>query len=107
LIRNNYKSKLRYSFDLSRSIDLHVKSAEKTNQIAISGITEGSINLGETTRWKAKHLGVWIELGIKITKMNFPFILTDEMIDGNFKFMKHNHIFTSIAESKTLMIDKF
>lgn len=94
-------------FDNARSIDLHTKSASKSNEIAISGRVEGLICLGERTRWKAKHFGIWHQLEIEITEMTPPVSFTDEMIDGSFRKMKHVHEFQSINPNETLMRDIF
>ena len=106
-IKTVINANLQTVFDLSRSIDLHIKSGEKTKEVAISGRTKGLICLGESTRWRAKHFGIWFELEIKITQMSIPFHFTDEMTDGNFRMMKHKHIFEPVSDSRTMMIDKF
>lgn len=93
-------------FDLARSIDLHKISTSKTNEKAISGITSGLINLGESVTWKAKHFGFNQKLTTKITKLNFPDYFVDEMTKGAFKSFKHEHFFKD-EKGKTLMIDKF
>ena len=43
---------------------------------------------------------------VKVTEMSKPFSFTDEMINGDFKSMKHEHHFKKI-ENGTLMIDLF
>jgi ligand-binding SRPBCC domain-containing protein len=93
-------------FDLSRSIDLHKKSFSHTNETAVSGVTMGLINMDETVTWKAKHLMKTRFLKMKITAMNRPFSFTDEMVDGDFKSMKHEHHFKQI-ENGVFMIDIF
>jgi len=91
-------------FDLSRSIDLHKRS--KRREEAVSGVTFGLINEGETVTWKAKHLMKTRYLRVKVTAMSRPFSFTDESISGDLKKMKHEHHFKSI-ENGTLMIDIF
>jgi ligand-binding SRPBCC domain-containing protein len=93
-------------FDLSRSIDLHKKSMAHTNEKAVAGTTAGLIQLQETVTWKAKHLFKERVMRVKITEMSKPFSFTDEMVDGDFKSMKHEHHFKQI-ENGTLMIDLF
>jgi ligand-binding SRPBCC domain-containing protein len=93
-------------FDLSRSIDLHKKSMAHTNEQAVSGTTAGLIELQETVTWKAKHLFKTRVMRVRITEMNKPFSFTDEMVEGDFKSMKHEHHFKKI-ENGTLMIDLF
>ncbi len=93
-------------FDLCRSINLHKKSLEHTGEEAVAGITTGLISLNETVTWKAKHLGKNRKLTVKISAMQSPFSFTDEMTEGDFKSMKHEHHFKQV-ENGTIMIDLF
>lgn len=93
-------------FDLSRSIDLHKLSLEHTGEKAIDGKTVGLIENGEFVTWQARHFGVKQKLSVKITAMNPPDYFCDEMTEGAFKIMRHEHFFES-RENATLMIDKF
>lgn len=94
-------------FDLSRSIDLHTKSASKSGEEAIGGRTGGLINLGETVTWRAKHLGVRQTLTSKITQFERPFHFRDSMVRGIFKRIDHDHFFEQMEKGKTLMRDQF
>lgn len=91
-------------FDLARSIDLHKKSMSHTGEEAVAGITMGLINLNETVTWKGKHLMKTRVLKSEITAMHRPHSFTDEMKQGDFKSMRHQHHFKQI-ENGTLMID--
>ncbi|HVU97173.1 MAG TPA: SRPBCC family protein [Puia sp.] len=93
-------------FDLARSIDLHRKSMAHTQEQAIAGTTAGLIGLDETVTWKAKHLMKMRVLKSKITAMNRPLSFTDEMVDGDFKSIRHEHHFKKI-DNGTLLIDLF
>jgi ligand-binding SRPBCC domain-containing protein len=93
-------------FDLARSIDLHRKSMAHTSEEAIAGTTSGLIRLDETVTWKAKHLGKTRILKSKITAMNAPLSFTDEMVNGDFKSVRHEHHFKRI-DNGTLLIDLF
>ena len=92
-------------FDLARSIDLHKKSMAHSGEEAVAGTVTGLIKAGETVTWKAKHLGKKRVLRSKITEMKPPLSFTDEMVDGDFKMMKHEHHFKEVANG-TFMIDK-
>src|ERR1035438_7376410 len=83
-------------FDLSRSIDLHKKSMVHTNEQAVAGTTAGLIELQETVTWKAKHFFRTRVLKVKITAMDRPLSFTDEMLNGDFKSMKHEHHFKQV-----------
>jgi ligand-binding SRPBCC domain-containing protein len=93
-------------FDLSRSIELHKKSMSHTGEQAVAGTTMGLIGLDETVTWKAKHLMKMRIMKVRITAMKRPFSFTDEMVEGDFKSMKHEHHFKQI-ENGVLAIDIF
>lgn len=93
-------------FDLCRSIELHRKSMAHTREEAIAGTTNGLIQLNETVTWKAKHLLKTRVLRSKITAMTRPLSFTDEMLDGDFKSLRHEHHFKAI-DNGTLLIDLF
>lgn len=93
-------------FDLSRSIDLHQTSMDHTNEKAIAGTTTGLINEGETVTWTAKHFFKTRMLKVHITQMKPYEFFEDEMLEGDFKSMKHRHIFKA-TDNGTLMRDKF
>lgn len=93
-------------FDLSRSIDLHLKSAGDTDEKAIDGRTSGLLQAGETVTWEGSHLGFKQSLKVKISNLERPQSFTDEMLSGAFARMKHLHRFEKSAES-TLMTDEF
>jgi ligand-binding SRPBCC domain-containing protein len=93
-------------FDLARSIDLHRKSMAHTGEEAIAGTTSGLIGLDETVTWKAKHIYRTRILKSKISAMNRPSHFTDEMVDGDFRSLKHEHHFKTI-DNGTLLIDLF
>ncbi len=80
-------------FDNSRNIDLHQQSTSKTNEKAISGITTGLINKGETVTWRGKHFGIYLTHKSRITKMDLYRYFIDEMDNGHFKSFKHQHLF--------------
>jgi ligand-binding SRPBCC domain-containing protein len=93
-------------FDLARSIDFHKESTKHTKEDAIAGKTSGLLELNESVTWRAKHFGIWLELESKITEFDSPNYFVDEMVKGNFKSFKHEHIF-EIKGGKTVMIDIF
>lgn len=93
-------------FDLSRSINLHKKSMEESGEEAIGGTTSGLINLDETVTWKARHLGKTRRLKVKVAAMEAPRFFMDEMLEGDFKSMKHEHHFKA-TENGTILIDLF
>jgi len=93
-------------FDLSRSITLHKRSMLHLQEEAIKGRTNGLIELDETVTWRAKHLGKVRQLTTRITEMRPKEYFCDEMVEGDFTFMKHEHHFKQI-ENGTVAIDIF
>lgn len=91
-------------FDLSRSISLHKISSAHTNKEAIGGITSGLINKNETVTWRAKHLFKIRYFTTLILEMQSPNFFIDEMQNGDFKSLKHEHHFKKINNG-TIMID--
>lgn len=77
-----------------------------TGEQAVAGTTMGLINLDETVTWKAKHLFKTRVLKTRITAMEKPYSFTDEMVEGDFKQMKHEHHFKQI-DNGTLAINIF
>lgn len=91
-------------FDLSRSITLHKRSMEHLKEDAIKGRVNGLISLNETVTWQARHLGKVRQLTTKITDMQGHDYFCDEMLEGDFTYMKHEHHFKSIGNG-TVTID--
>ncbi len=93
-------------FDLSRSISLHKHTMLAYNEKPVAGVMKGLINKGEEVTWTAKHLYKTRTLKIRITAMH-PFeSFTDEQVEGDFKSMKHEHVFKR-CDNGTIMIDLF
>ncbi|RYZ61778.1 MAG: cell division protein [Chitinophagaceae bacterium] len=93
-------------FDLSRSVDLHKASMTHHREEIIDGMPAGLMGLGDTVTWKANHLFRSRTLKVKITALNPPEFFADEMIEGDFKQMRHEHAFKAM-NGGTLMIDRF
>lgn len=93
-------------FDLSRSVDLHKASMHHYNEEIIDGVKTGLMEHGDTVTWKAKHFYKSRTLKVQLTELRRPNFFADEMVKGDFKKMRHEHEFKSMAEG-TLMIDRF
>lgn len=93
-------------FDLARSIDAHMASTAGTHERAVAGRTSGLIEMGETVTWEARHFGVKQRLTVKITVFDRPRLFVDEMVNGAFASMKHQHKFEPDGDG-TLMLDEF
>lgn len=91
-------------FDLARSVELHKQSMTHHKEEAVAGIRFGLIEKNESVTWKAKHLFKTRFLRSEITDMRKPDMFIDEMVQGDFKKMKHVHHFKP-CENGTIMID--
>ena len=78
-------------FDLSRSIELHTKSTERTGEVAVAGVTSGLIGLGEVVTWQARHFGILQTMTVRITAFESPQHFQDRMVRGAFGFFEHDH----------------
>lgn len=93
-------------FNASRDVGLHLGSAADTAERVVAGRTVGLFELGETITWEARHFGLKQRLTVRITELDFPRFFADEMVEGAFKSMRHEHYFEA-APGGTLMQDKF
>lgn len=93
-------------FDLSRDIDFHTRTLDKTGERAVAGRTSGLIELGESVTWEARHLGVRQRLTTEITAMEWPTYFRDVMTAGAFHSFAHDHRFEAREGGVTVMIDE-
>ncbi len=94
-------------FDLSRSVEVHLLGTEGTGEAAVGGVRTGLIGMGDSVRWRAKHLGVWQHLSSRITAYERPGYFQDTMVEGAFRSMVHDHFFREIGPGRTEMRDLF
>ena len=94
-------------FDLSRSVELHKISTQKTKEEVVAGKMTGLIEINESVTWRAKHLGFYQKLTSKITEFNYPEYFVDEMQKGAFKSFRHEHYFFEVKKDKVKMVDVF
>ena len=93
-------------FDLSRSVDLHVRSAGRTGETAVAGVTSGLLELEQEVTWRGKHFGVWQNLTSKIIRFSRPDYFRDSMVRGAFLRLDHDHFFETEGDL-TIMKDVF
>ena len=100
------KARQEIVFDLARSIDFQSKAVTTSSEKAVAGRTSGLIRLDETVTYQGKHLGVKQSLTTKVTEFDRPQFFVDEMVQGAFKSIRHEHYFFSTSEG-ILMKDVF
>lgn len=94
-------------FDLSRDVDLHMRSTEHTREVAVAGVTTGLIGPGQEVTWEATHFCVRQRLTSKVTAYSRPVHFRDSQIRGPFQRFDHDHVFEDISAGVTLMRDTF
>jgi hypothetical protein len=68
--------------DLARDIAVHCRTAERTQERAVAGVTAGLIGLGEEVTFEGVHFGIRQRLTARITQFDRPRCFTDEMLKG-------------------------
>jgi ligand-binding SRPBCC domain-containing protein len=91
-------------FDLSRDVDLHVRSMRASGERAVAGKTSGLLDLGDEVTWEARHFGLRHRHASRITAFDRPRYFRDEMVAGRFASFRHDHYFESYGDG-TRMID--
>src|ERR1700680_1499726 len=96
-------------FDLARSVEVHLAGNVHCGEtaVALAGVTSGLVGMAQRVTWRAKHFGVGQNLTGEITAMEPPSYFQDTMIQGAFRFMKHDHFFRSLSSGQTEMKDVF
>ncbi len=94
-------------FDLSRSVELHTRSAAATGEVAIAGRTSGLLELGDEVTWQGRHFGVRQTLTSRITAYERPAHFRDSMVRGAFARLDHDHHFTDDGYGGTIVRDVF
>ena len=106
ILKTHVKAPILTVFDISRDITEHEASTKNTSEKAIAGVTSGKINLGETVTWRAKHFGFYLKHTSIISEFESPTFFVDEMVQGVFKSLRHEHIFKE-TNNQTEMVDVF
>lgn len=92
------------AFAVSLDIGAHERSMAATGERAVAGTTTGSIGLGESVTWRARHLGVVWRMTSQITSLEAPHRFVDEQVRGPFARFRHEHRFEPSARG-TRMVD--
>lgn len=92
-------------FDLSRDLDLHLRSMSRTGETAVAGRTSGLIGLGEEVTWRGRHFGLMHEHRSRITVFDRPRHFRDSMVRGRFLIFEHDHYFEEVEPGLTMMRD--
>lgn len=95
-------------YALKLDVQLHVASAQQTQERIVAGRTSGRLEVGELITWEARHLGMRQRLTVQVTAADPPWHFRDEMRRGAFKSMSHDHYFEPLEGGRaTRMRDIF
>lgn len=92
------------AFALSLDIGAHERSMAASGERAVAGTTTGTIGLGETVTWRARHFGIVWRMTSRITALEAPHRFVDEQVRGPFARFHHEHRFEPSAGG-TRMVD--
>lgn len=91
-------------FALSLSVDAHTNSMKTSGERIVAGVRSGSMALGDTVTWHARHFGLPFRMTSKITEYSSPTRFVDQQTSGPFASWWHEHRFEG-ADGYTLMTD--
>ena len=94
-------------FALALNVDLHALSARQTGEQIVGGVRHGQLQLHDSVTFRARHFGVWQILTSQITALETPRYFRDEMQQGAFRWMRHEHFFEPVGPAATCMRDVF
>lgn len=93
------------AFALSLDIGAHERSMAASSERAVDGTTSGTIGLGESVTWRARHFGIVWRMTSRITALEAPHRFVDEQVRGPFARFHHVHHFEPSARG-TRMVDE-
>ncbi len=94
-------------FDLARSVEFHMRSTSSTRELAVGGVTQGLLELGDSVTWRARHFGVTQRLTSRITVFDRPRRFRDTQVQGAFRRFDHDHYFEPAPDGGTVLRDVF
>jgi len=92
-------------FAASLSIDDHLASMTTSGERAIGGVTSGTIGLGQSVTWRARHFSIGWTMTSQITELEEPSRFVDEQLRGPFKIFRHEHRFRPTADGTEMLDD--
>lgn len=91
-------------FLMALSVDAHMSSMGPSDERVVAGVPSGSMALGQSVTWQAKHFGLPFRMTSKITEYEQPTRFVDEQTSGPFASWWHEHRFEELA-AQTVMTD--
>lgn len=92
-------------FDLALDVDVHAESAQFSGERVVEpGRTSGTLQFGDLLTFEGRHFGFRQRFTTRITEVDRPRRLVDEMVRGFFRKLRHIHEFHP-RDGGTLMRD--
>jgi ligand-binding SRPBCC domain-containing protein len=91
-------------FLMALSVDAHMRSMGPSGERVVAGVASGSMALGQSVTWQAKHFGLPFRMTSKITEYEQPTRFVDEQTSGPFASWWHEHQFAEHG-GQTVMTD--
>jgi ligand-binding SRPBCC domain-containing protein len=91
-------------FLMALSVDAHMSSMGPSDERVVAGVRSGSMALGQSVTWQAKHFGLPFRMTSKITEYEQPTRFVDEQTSGPFASWWHEHRFEEHA-GQTVITD--
>ncbi len=81
-------------FDLARDLAAHTESAAFSGERLVPpGKLSGLLDVGDLVCFEGRHFGITQRFCAKITRVERPHLFVDEMVQGAFTWLTHDHIF--------------
>lgn len=93
-------------YDLKRSVPAHEATMADHDERAVGGVTDGLLTAGDRVTWRARHFGLPLELTVAVTQVDSPRYFRDELVEGPFAELVHDHRFEADGD-RTVMHDEF
>lgn len=92
-------------FDLARDVAAHTESSAFSGERLVApGKLHGLLEAGDLVCFEGRHFGITQRFCAKITRVERPHLFVDEMVQGAFAWLTHDHIFEA-KDNGTLMRD--
>ncbi|MFZ2492584.1 MAG: SRPBCC family protein [Thermoanaerobaculia bacterium] len=93
-------------FDLARDVAAHAESAAFSGERLVApGRLDGILETGDLVCFEGRHFGMRQRFCARITHVDRPHLFVDEMVEGIFRRLRHDHEFTP-SNGGTLMTDR-
>ncbi|WP_426062113.1 SRPBCC family protein [Hymenobacter sp. B1770] len=83
-------------YALAMNVQAHLDSTRQTGERVVAGPTTGQLQLGDVVTWEGRHFGFRQRLTVRITAASPPHHFRDELVEGAFRTLCHDHYFEAV-----------